>query len=176
MQPLQRLALPAPAAALLAARHPGLVPVRCADLTFGLGLVLPLLARSLPFSRAPLGLRVPLTAGEISRGHHLLVLQGRQPAVYVGWAECSEAQGARYLGAEGLGALDLSLLQGEMMAILTVTALTPEAMAAGRLAMRALYPGRRYIGRRVNGRVPDGMKVPRSGVIRPLPAGREAAA
>jgi len=169
MQLLARVALPEPAASMLALRHPQFIIIRCVNQAFGLGLVLPLLARSQPFSRAPLGLRVPLTAGELSRGHHLLVVEGTQPVGYLGWSACTLDQGRRYLGQEGLRALDQTATEGEAIALQTVAALSPAASSVLRTAMRALHPGSPYFGRRVSGTGPqDANRIARQGIIRPL--------
>ena len=148
METLLLITPPARAAQLLAARHPGFALARCASIPVGLGLVLPLLARTPPFSRAPLGLRVPLTAGEIARVHHLLVLQHRRPAAYAGWATCTMEQGARFLGPEGIRALDEHPGDDTAMAFLTWIATSAEAMTVLKTAMRSLYPGRSYFARR----------------------------
>lgn len=169
MELLARIALPEPAASMLASRHPDFILARCVNVAFGLGLVLQLLARSQPFSRAPLGLRVPLTAGEISRGHHLLVVRGSQPVGYVGWAACTFDQGRRYLGPEGIRALDQQATEGEAIALQTIAALSPAASSILRTAMRALHPGRPYFGRRVGGADrQDPNRVTRQGLIRPI--------
>jgi hemolysin-activating ACP:hemolysin acyltransferase len=169
------VALPAPIASSLSQSHPGFAVVRCVVLPFGLGLVLPLLASTLPFSRAPLGLRVPLTTGEITRGHHLLILEQDRPAAYAGWAECSLEQGARFLGVEGIRALDPELRHGEAMAILTTIATSSAAMTVLKTAMRATYPGRRYFGRRVHADQKGQRVTASGGIIVPLVAMRSPA-
>lgn len=167
---LLRVALPPAAAALLAARCPGAVLARLRDPVLGLGLVLPLLARTPPFSRAPLGLRVPLTAGELARGHHLLVLrEGRQPVAYAGWAACSAEEARRFLGPEGIRALDPARRDGEALAFLTLTAVDAAAFAALEVGLRTLLAGRRYVARRSHA-ARDGARavVPRGGVLTPM--------
>ena len=171
MRPLTLITVPGPTGAFLSARHPGFTLARCGSLPLGLGLVLPLLARSPPFSRAPLGLRVPLTAGEITRGQHLLVLKDQHPVAYAGWVECTVEQGARFLGPEGINALDHQSGEGPAMAFLTWLAASPEAMGALKTAMRALYPRRHYFARRSHAAADtQGARqvVPRGGVITPL--------
>lgn len=171
MHSLLPITPPAPLDALLIARYPNFALVRCTNHAIGLGLVLPMLAGKPPFSRAPLGLRVPLTAGEIARGHHLLVLQQQRPAAYAGWAACSMEQGARFLGPEGIKALDSRLADGPAMAFLTWIATSAEAMTVLKTAMRALYPGRPYFARRSHAATaPKGIDkvVPRGGIITPL--------
>ena len=165
---LLHVAVPEPAAMIFAARHPGFRLARAASLPYALGLVLPLLARHEPFSRAPLGLRVALTSGELARGHHLIVLRGGVAAAYSGWAACSEEQGRRFLGPEGIHALDFARIEGEAIAFLTAAAADGAAFAALRTAMRALHPGVRYVARRVHGAAKRAV-VPRGGIIAPLP-------
>lgn len=177
MQSLTPVPLPAPFAARFAATCPGHRLARAANLPFALGLVLHLLARTAPFSRAPLGLRVPLTTGELARGHHLIVLRETDGSAvaYAGWVACSTEEGQRFLGQHGVAALDFSRREGEAIAFLTWTAIDPAAMTALKTAMRALHPGTRYFARRSHAAA-DGAKprpvVPRGGVITALPAQR----
>lgn len=172
MQALTVVPLPEAAAARFAARCPGHRVARAVNLAFALGLVLPLLARTAPFSRAPLGLRVPLTAGELARGHHLIVLRDQAGAVaYAGWAACTAEQGQRFLGPQGVGALDFARREGEAIAFLTWTAADPAAMDALKTAMRALHAGTRYFARRSHAAAegaPTRPVVPRGGVITAL--------
>jgi hypothetical protein len=171
MQPLTDVALPAPAASRFAAACQGHRLARAANLPFALGLVLPLLARNAPFANAPLGLRVPLTAGELSRGHHLIVLREWTAVAYAGWAACTEEQGRLFLGSKGIAALDFTRREGDAIAFLTWTAADTGAMTALKTAMRGLHASTRYFARRSHA-TPSGAAarpvVPRGGVITAL--------
>ena len=170
-QVLPAVPLPRAAAQRIALAQPGISIVRCAHPTLGLGIVLSLLGRLDPFSRAPLGPRSRLTAGEIARGHHLLVLEHGRPVAYAGWACCSPEQADRYLGAEGIAALDLRQRSGEIVAFLTLVAVSRPAGQALHMALRAVLPGRRYVARRVHAAAagePERPMVPKRGVVRPL--------
>lgn len=171
MQALTAVPLPEPGAARFAAACPGHRLARAASLPFALGLVLPLLARTAPFARAPLGLRVPLTAGELARGHHLIVLRDGAVAGYAGWVACTAEQGQRFLGPDGIKALDFARSEAEPIAFLTWTAIDTAAMTALKTAMRALYPRQRYFARRSHAGAEDAPArpvVPRGGIITPL--------
>lgn len=176
-QVLPPVPLPRMAAQRIAAAHPGISVVRCAHPTLGLGIVLSLLGRLEPFARAPLGLRSRLTAGEIARGHHLLVLDHGTPVAYAGWAACTTEQAERYLGAEGISALDMRQHSGEVVAFLTLAAVSPAARQALHLAVRAALPGRPYVARRLHTAArgaPERPMVPKRGIVRPLIAPRAA--
>lgn len=168
---LPPVALPRALAQRIAAAHPTLSVVRCAHPALGLGLALSLLGGLEPFARAPLGLRTRLTAGEITRGHHLLVLDRGHPVAYAGWACCTEAEAARFLGAEGIGALDMTRREGEVLAFLTLAAVSAPARETLRLVVRAVLGGRPYVARRLHapgGRLAERPVVPKRGVVAPL--------
>ena len=171
MQALAAVPLPAHAAMRFAAACPGHRLAQAANLTFALGLVLPLLARTAPFARAPLGLRVPLTTGELARGHHLIVLREGNAGgavAYAGWAACTEVEGQRFLGPDGIAALDFARRDGEAIAFLTLTASDADAKAALKMAMRTLHAGTRYFARRSYAAADGATRrpvVPRGGVI-----------
>ncbi|WP_137181896.1 hypothetical protein [Roseomonas sp. AR75] len=169
--------LPDAALALLQARCPGARLARAANIAFSLGLVLPLLARTAPFSLAPLGLRVPLTAGELTRGHHLMVLRGSPAALvaYAGWAACTAAQAEGFLGDAGISALDFSRREGEAIAFLTLAALDAGAGAGLEVALRTVLAGTPYVARRTHAAAPQ-RAVVRRGVLTLPSALRRAAA
>jgi hypothetical protein len=177
MSPVTPVPLPDAALALLQARCPGARLARAANIAFSLGLVLPLLARTAPFSLAPLGLRVPLTAGELTRGHHLMVLRGSPAALvaYAGWAACTAAQAEGFLGDAGISALDFSRREGEAIAFLTLAALDAGAGAGLEVALRTVLAGTPYVARRTHAAAPQ-RAVVRRGVLTLPSALRRAAA
>jgi hypothetical protein len=68
---------------------------------------------------------VPLTAGELARGHRLILLRGNGPVAYVGWAACTIEQGRRFVGLERIVVLDFVRREGEAMAFRAAAASSP---------------------------------------------------